>query len=279
MTGFENRTLLIATQHGKEKVIAPLMEQSFSLSCITPAHFNSDAFGTFSGEVERGADALEAARLKGREAARLSNAELVLSSEGSFGPHPQLFFVPFNQELLLLQDFSRNLEIWVTQNSSDTNYAGTFIENEEGLLKFAHNIGFPQHALILKDQHYEFKSCYKGLMQEHALLEAYRNIKANFGSVYAETDMRAMNNPKRMAVIEQACELLIKRMLNNCKVCNLPGFGKVMYVPGLRCIHCNTPTHLPLKRILSCPHCRFSIEEQIVTESGADPGSCSVCNP
>ncbi len=278
MTGFENRTLLIATQHGKEKVIAPLLEQAFSLSCITPYDFNSDAFGTFSGEVERVADALDAARLKGREAARLYNADLVLSSEGSFGPHPQLFFVPLNQELLLLQDLSRNLEIWVTQNSTNTNYSGAEIKDEEGLLNFAKRIGFPHHTLILKNQQHEFQSCYKGLTTEKALLEAYHTIKENFGSAYAETDMRAMHNPKRMAVIEQACELLIKRMSSICKACMQPGFGKMAYVPGLRCTNCNTPTHLPLKRILSCPHCQFSIEEQLATET-ADPGSCSVCNP
>jgi hypothetical protein len=279
MTGFENRTLLIATKHGKEKAIAPLMEQAFSLTCLTPPNFNSDAFGTFSGEVERFTDALEAARLKGREAARLYQADLVLSSEGSFGPHPQLFFVPFNQELILLQDLSRNLEIWVTQNSSDTNYAGVEIESEEDLLKFAHSSGFPHHALILKNQQYEFRSCYKGLTQTHELLEAYQKIKARFGSVYAETDMRAMHNPKRMAVIAQACELLIQRMSTICNECKLPGFGSARYIPGLPCASCNTPTQMPLKRVIRCPHCQFSIDEQITTELGADPASCLVCNP
>jgi hypothetical protein len=279
MTGFENRTLLIATQHGKEKVIAPLMEHAFSLFCITPTDFNSDVFGTFSGEVERIHDPLETARLKGRESARLTGADLVLSSEGSFGPHPQLFFVPFNQELLLLQDFSRNLEIWVSQNSTDTNYAGAEIADKDSLLVFAHSIGFPDHAIILKNQQNAFSACYKGLTTEFALLEAYNYIKEHFGSVYAETDMRAMHNPRRMKAIAQACELLLNRMKSICEGCRLPGFGMAMFVPGQPCAFCNTPTHLPFKRILSCPHCQFSIEEHLASHGGADPGSCSICNP
>ncbi|MBA9076754.1 hypothetical protein [Rufibacter quisquiliarum] len=51
--GFEGRTLVIATMHRKEEVIAPLAEKYLGVTCQVPLHFDSDALGTFSGEVER----------------------------------------------------------------------------------------------------------------------------------------------------------------------------------------------------------------------------------
>ena len=279
MSWFDHRTLVIATQHKKEKAIAPLMEQAFSLRCTIPENLNTDVFGTFSGEVERIHDPLETARLKGREAARLTGADLVLSSEGSFGPHPQLFFIPFNQELILLQDFKNNFEIWITESSTETNYASAEIERVEALHNFMRSTGFPQHAIILKDRAINFNACYKGLNNETELFRAFEKLISDFGRVYAETDMRAMHNPKRMSVIEQATEKLITRMLNVCTGCGLPGFGIVHYEGGLPCSACQIPTALPLKKILKCHHCAYEVIESFPSGNWADPGHCEVCNP
>jgi hypothetical protein len=279
MNWFANRTLVIATQHGKEKVIAPLLEHAFSLHCVIPEQLNTDLLGTFSGEIERQKSPLETARLKGREAALLLKADLVLSSEGSFGPHPNLFFLPCNQELLLLQDLKHGFEISVSELSTDTNYAGEEINNLNELLNFAKRIGFPQHAIILKDRAKEFKLCIKGLFEEQVLIEAYHSIYKQFSSVYAETDMRAMHNPRRMQVIKITCEKLVQRMQNGCPHCSLPGFGVISYTPGLPCSWCGNPTSLPCKQELSCPHCSFSTVQDCNHDSTADPGYCSICNP
>lgn len=61
---FSNRNLVIANKHSKEQVIAPLMEKAFELKCIIPEDFDSDRFGSFSGEVERKLDPISAARKK-----------------------------------------------------------------------------------------------------------------------------------------------------------------------------------------------------------------------
>ena len=55
---FNERKLLIATKHGKEKVIAPIIEKALSVSCHTANNFDTDLLGTFTGEVERTQDPL-----------------------------------------------------------------------------------------------------------------------------------------------------------------------------------------------------------------------------
>ena len=61
---FKDRRLVIATMHKKEQVIAPILESGLGVKCILPEHFNSDQWGTFSGEIERKHDPIETARQK-----------------------------------------------------------------------------------------------------------------------------------------------------------------------------------------------------------------------
>ena len=60
---FHNRRLIIATQHHKEKVIAPLFEEKLGVHCFTDSQLNTDVLGTFSGEVERNNDPITTARI------------------------------------------------------------------------------------------------------------------------------------------------------------------------------------------------------------------------
>jgi len=279
MNWFENRELLIATQHGKEKAIAPLLEQAFSLRCSLPQAFDSDQFGTFSGEIERTFSAHETARLKGREAARIASSDLVLSSEGSFGSHPQLYFLPLNTELILLQDFKNKFEILVSESTTETNYAAAEIASENDLFKFAERIGFPAHAIILKNCAKGFAACIKGIHTAEELRAGFHSISAQFGAVYAETDMRAMHNPMRMQAIKKACEKLVVRMQTCCAQCGLPGFGEISFTPGLPCSWCNEPTQLPMQRVLSCAHCEHTLHEAINPDNVADPMHCFHCIP
>ena len=55
---FQNRQLLIATKHNKERVIAPLLEEALGVTCVVNDTFDTDTLGTFTGEVERTLDPL-----------------------------------------------------------------------------------------------------------------------------------------------------------------------------------------------------------------------------
>lgn len=55
---------VLATMHGKERVIAPLLEESLRLRVSLAAGLDTDRFGTFSREIARTGSQLEAARAK-----------------------------------------------------------------------------------------------------------------------------------------------------------------------------------------------------------------------
>ena len=78
----KGRTLVIATKHHKEKVIAPLLERELGVNCIVAQNFDSDILGTFTGEVERFFDALTTAKNKCLMAMESNNCDLAIASEG-----------------------------------------------------------------------------------------------------------------------------------------------------------------------------------------------------
>jgi hypothetical protein len=61
---FKGRSLLIATKHKKEEVIAPIFERELGVKCFVSADFDTDELGTFSGEIERKFDPITTARKK-----------------------------------------------------------------------------------------------------------------------------------------------------------------------------------------------------------------------
>jgi len=60
---FSGKQAVLATMHGKERVIAPLLEKTGLQLCVS-GRVDTDLFGTFSGEIERPASQLETLRLK-----------------------------------------------------------------------------------------------------------------------------------------------------------------------------------------------------------------------
>ena len=108
---FKGRKLLIATKHDKEKVIAPILEKELGVTCFVAENFDTDVLGTFTGEVERKDDPITTARNKCLMAMELNNCDLAIASEGSFGPHPAIFFVHADDEMLLFIDKKNDLEI------------------------------------------------------------------------------------------------------------------------------------------------------------------------
>ena len=71
------------------------------MRCFTPQEFDTDRFGIFTGEVPRPQDALNTLRIKCTQAMELYGYDLAIASEGSFGAHPSLFFVPADEEWLI----------------------------------------------------------------------------------------------------------------------------------------------------------------------------------
>jgi hypothetical protein len=277
---FYGRSLLIATQHQKETVIAPIFEEGLELSCFISDVFNTDTLGTFSGEIRRQHDALTTLRNKCIFAMQANNCDLVIASEGSFGPHPTIFFAHANEELVMLIDSKNNLEIVAREISLETNFNGQTIENTNELLEFASNVKFPSHGIILKPAENNYSVIHKGINSESVLIEKFQELKKEFGTVYAESDMRAMYNPTRMKVIEKAAQKLLEKIKNQCPECKTPGFDIVKVKSGLPCENCYSPTRSTLCHVYQCKKCNHQKENMYPRGiQHEDAMYCDNCNP
>jgi hypothetical protein len=271
---FHGRKVLIATMHEKERVLGPILA-SVGLIPLTLSEINTDQFGTFSGEIQRLENPIETLRKKCDYAYSFDNCELIIASEGSFGAHPFIPFAHADEEILMLKDYSNDLEIVVKELSTETNFDGSTIQDLTALLTFAEKAGFPDHALILKTGN----KLEKGIKDKKKLVEAFLKMQAFNGSeIVVETDMRAMHNPTRMKIIEKAADKLIKAMLSCCPMCQIPNYTVKNVLTGLPCALCGMPTNSIRAEVLHCDRCGAS-EENAVEKIAEDPMYCTYCNP
>ena len=274
---FANRTAVLATMHGKEQVIAPLLAE-LGITVILPPEFDTDRFGTFSREVKRAGNQLEAARIKATEAMQLTGCSLAIASEGAFGPHPALPYLPCNRELVLLIDHEQSreppLEILGEAVSTTTNFAQAQVSSLAEALEFAQTAAFPEHGLMLRLA----EQWIKGITTEAELIRIVESALVSSPSVTLETDMRACYNPKRMQVIRQATENLVQKIRQTCPHCGWPGFDIRERQSGLPCAWCGQPTELTQAVIYGCHRCDHQQVESSAA-SQADPAYCAYCNP
>jgi hypothetical protein len=277
---FQGRNLLIATKHEKEKVIAPILESQLGVKCFVASEFDTDELGTFTGEIERKGDPITTARNKCLIGMDLMDCDLAISSEGSFGSHPTIFFAPADDEFLLLIDKKNNIEISVRELSLETNFNGSEIKTKEELQEFATKSNFPSHGLILRKSKEELEEITKGIIDEKLLNSTFFKLIKNYGTAYIETDMRAMFNPSRMKVIEKATLKLVKKIKLVCPNCKTPGFGIVDRKVGLPCNQCRFPTKSTLSYLYNCQKCNYKKEEEFPNgKQTEDPMYCDICNP
>lgn len=277
---FAQRRLVIATKHCKEQVIAPVLEKELGVHCFVAPDLDTDLLGTFTGEIERLDDPLTTARKKCFKAMELSGCDMAVASEGSFGPHPSVFFASADDEILMFIDVRNQLEIVVRELSTDTNFNGSEIKNHEELLLFAQRCRFPSHGLIVRKTKEDTSEIIKGITHHTTLLQAFDRLWASSDSVYVETDMRALYNPTRMKVIEKAAHKLAAKINARCPECQTPGFGVTDAKPGLPCSLCRRPTRSTLSYLYTCAHCHFVHEEKFPHHKYTeDPMYCDICNP
>jgi hypothetical protein len=277
---FTGRSVVIATKHGKEKVIAPILQAGLAVGACSVAPIDTDELGTFSGEIERKGAPIDVLRKKCELAYQETSCSLVVASEGSFGPHPSLFFIPAGDEWLLLKDFDTEIEIVVRELSVSTNFSGGSFETLQDVLVFAERCLFPTHGIVIRAGEKDFRGLQKGVLQKEQLIEAVDYCLANYNQVYVETDMRAHLNPTRMEVIKRATEKLVQKANSLCPSCQYPGFDAVSLKEGLPCMLCGTPTSSILYIVKGCTSCGFfQYGYHPKDKKVEDPQYCPRCNP
>lgn len=274
--------IILTTKHSKSIAIAPVFLNLLSAE-IVEFKTDTDKLGTFSGEIERKGTALECAKVKCELGLSLTGSYYGLSSEGSFGPHPYIPFLPCDNEIIYFIDRKRDFHLHLSRLSTKTNFNMQSVTSMEELQKFSEKALFPSHALIVRPDNKENKSfIFKGINKSHMLEVAFKESMkhSSNGRVWVETDMRANMNPSRMIFIQELAQELAKRLLTLCIKCKNPGWGKVSAEPGLVCSQCGLETELIKTEIYSCTKCDH--KEKKPPSHGllkADPGNCLYCNP
>ncbi|MFN7365326.1 MAG: DUF6671 family protein [Alphaproteobacteria bacterium] len=279
---YDGTCIILTTKHQKASAVAPVFDRLLGagvLECI----LDTDELGTFTGEVERQSSALECARRKCEWGMKATGSSYGLASEGSFGAHPTISFLPANTEILYFMDKERNLTLHVMDHYLETNYQMGAFSCFEEIEFFAKKALFPSHALIVKSHPEDHqKVLFKGIANRYDLEAACKEAlkTSSIGKIWVETDMRAHLNPTRMRMIGALSQTLAKRLLCHCPRCGTPGWGKVSVVAGLPCSWCETPTKEVKEVVEGCAFCRY--EQSALKDpdkSTADPGLCLVCNP
>lgn len=279
---YESQPVAFLTQHGKERVVAPVLHDGLGCQVELIRGFDTDQLGTFTRDIPRAGTQLEAARAKAREGMRLSGHRLGLASEGSFGLDPMIGFFAWNLEFLIWIDDDLELEVVGAASSRYTNHAHISVTEWAVIEDFAYQIGFPGHHLILRPHDQDDPRIRKGLADWDSLRAAFDWAAAcsEDGVVFVETDMRAHANPKRMVVIEEAARDLVQKLRSACPQCDLPGFARTKPVPGLRCEVCRRPTDAPVAWEYGCLKCPY--QETWPLEGipkFVSPAECPYCNP
>ena len=281
--------IILGSMHGKERAIARPFMRFLGAEVVPQPDLDTDAYGTYSAEIPRVGTMLETARAKAQAAMCLSGSLFGLASEGSYGPHPYLPFLPGGTELLVFIDDARKIEIVETLIAPRTNFASHACAAEDDVRGVLEGMGFPSHAVLVQPSMPEFRAAewarpllFKGLSDAGAVRKAIAICAAASKDAKAliVTDLRAHLNPTRMAVIRMAAGRLARRVASNCPVCGMPGFGIADIVRGLRCTDCGSPTRLPVATLFRCVACSHSKRIPLKrTLSGADPAQCDYCNP
>ena len=280
---YAGRSAVLITLHGKERAVAPAFRQILGMNVVATTDVDTDALGTFSGETPRKGTMRETAVAKARLGIEATGLRFAIASEGSFGPHALVPFLPSGVELMVFVDADRDMVIQETMAAARTNFAHLVAAPGSSIDSFLAKVGFPAHALIVRpnagDAHAALS---KGIADRGGLDRAVAAAAAASADRCAliETDMRAHLNPTRMETLARLAMQLALRVAACCPACAAPGWGRVDVARGLPCELCGAPTQSVAAEIFGCAACGH--REQRPRSDGrlhARPADCDECNP
>lgn len=281
-SAFAGRRAALATMHGKERAIVPAFRDILGIDIEVPGDLDTDQLGTFSGEIERAGSMDEVLVAKARLGLKVSGLDLAIASEGSFGPHPQMPFIPVGLEKLVLVDARSGLVAMEQSIDLAPSYASWDTANMIDIEDQIRATGFPDQAMIVRPNTGPAGIVQKGIQTsenlEAAIVHAAR--VSSDGLAFVQTDMRAHFNPRRMMSIGSLAKKLADRLCQSCGSCSAPGWGVKGTEAGLPCSWCGAPTAWVLHEIMGCFMCDHETSQPRsdgLTE--ADPAHCPYCNP
>ena len=126
----------------------------------------------------------------------LSALEQGVASEGSFGQDPLMGMFPWNTEIVVLIDASRDLEI-IGVAEGKSNLAHLLTTDWDAVKVLAERAKFPDHHLVLRPDGQDDPRIREGIAtwaQVHTIFD-WALSQPDTGMVFLETDVRAHTNP------------------------------------------------------------------------------------
>lgn len=273
---YKDKTIYFATMHGKETIVSECFRQHLGAEVKACRHFDTDVFGSFCHTFNREHSALTTCEEKAKTYASHSHNNLVLASEGSFGPHPEIPWVACDEEIIVFWDAEKELLISEFFRTTETNYLSFDLEssNDEALDSLLEKMLFPSHAVMLfhSQSNQLIAKGIKNLGYLKKLLKIYPNARL-------ATDMRAHVNPTRQKNILAVAEKLIKRLQTLCPGCNELGFGKKSFFGSKVCSLCGLQTRYPDRIREHCISCDFYSDTLLEQTPDKITMYCNWCNP
>jgi hypothetical protein len=221
--------IILTTNHAKSIAAAPPFWNRLSAGMLEYG-LNTDVPGAFPGHAGPEGSTCDRARRKCEWGLETLRVEYALASEGSFGLHPRIPFLPWCHEALHFIDRKRGFHLSVSHRGRDTNYQSRVVDAPEALARFAAEAKFPSHALILRpNDPVDSADVFAGIVTQGELEAAFRESlsRSKDGRVWVQTDMRAHMNPSRMTVIGELADALARRLATPCPACGAPGWGSI----------------------------------------------------
>jgi len=269
----------MATKHDKTMLVRPVFAKILGLD-VVEVQVDTDALGTFTGEIERTASPLDTAIAKARMGMDASGHAIGVASEGTVGPSPSFPFLQVCTELVVLVDDIRGIVITGTESAYDLVAVTADVDATGDLTELLRRAKFPAHAMIVTAVGASAPIVIKGVQDLVTLQTAVRTCAESspLGLARVETDLRAHKCPSRRPIIERAARHLAHRAARTCPACSTPGYGPVRDEIGVPCAWCGRETDIVRARVHGCVSCVDEHLETVRTEP-ADPGRCTWCNP
>lgn len=269
--------------HAKELAVAPPFRRVLGAEIVVATELDTDALGTFSGEVPRPDALVETCAIKAELAFRTVDADCAIANEGSYGPINSVPLVPSGIEIMAFIDRKRGVKVTEILPTHRTNWRLLrFKAGDPNIPRAVKAIGFPRYGVFVlcsSDMDHPIKTGLDTLDDVVSAMNQEAN-RSEDGLAVLIADMRAHRNPTRMRVLRALSWKLAKRLERLCPKCHAPGFGSIGNRRGLPCEGCGTPTHWVHFEIDGCSVCGHA--ESRPRKDGRKTAarlSCATCHP
>ena len=211
---YANARIGLATIHAKELAVAPPFRRLLDAEVVVAHGLDTDALGTFSGEVPRPDALVETCVIKAELAFRSLDVDCAIANEGSYGPIDRVPLVASGVEIMAFIDRKRGLRLIETLGTHRTNWRlRRFKAGDPNVPAVVKAMGFPRFGVFVISSSDPSRPVKDLSNMDEVVAAVNREARrSDEGLAIVIADMRANRNPTRMRVLRALSWKLAKRL-------------------------------------------------------------------